>query len=110
MIVGHQEEMFAIVSFLECIETHLTYWEFGCTLLTEIRFHLCILQMVRYLTRLEQHIEGHYHSSCFEDSIVHNWKVRDILATYSNSIPFLDSQLYQGMSNLVGSSIQLSVG
>src|SRR6266853_2870793 len=91
-IAGHQEEVLATIHFIESREPHLAYRELGCTFQAKIGPGFRISQMISDFTRLEQDIEGYHHSPCFEDAIVDNWEVWDILATQSDRVPFLDAR------------------
>src|SRR5712692_10360646 len=65
-IGGHQEEMLATVRFFEGSKPHLAYRELRCAFQAKISPGVRVLQMISDFTRLEQDIEGHHHSSCFE--------------------------------------------
>src|SRR2546425_11994004 len=100
-IDGHQEEVLATVHFFESREPHLAYRELRSAFQAKIGPGVRVSQMISDFTRLEQDIEGHHHSSCFEDAIVDNREVWYILATQSDFLPFLDARQAQNLSYLV---------
>ena len=108
-ISRHQEEMLTTVYFLEGGETMLSHRQIGRAFKAKIGFRISVMQVIGNFTRFEQDIEWQHHTPCFKNSIVHNRKVRDIWATQSNLVAFLDSCLGKAIRDLISCRIDLCI-
>ena len=71
---------------------------------------VAVFEVVRHLTRLQQHVQRHHHRSGFEDAVVGDGKPRQIRTTERHVLAGRDPDLYQRRRHALRVLVDLRVG
>ncbi len=107
---GNDEEVLALIRFLEASVAFFQHWQAGRAEETEVGFCVGVLEVVFDFVPFQQHAQGHHHPTRLQNAEVSHREVRHVQAAKGHLIARLNTGSFQAVGHLIGGTVDLGVG